>query len=230
MKIAIVIPGLVRTYKSVYNNFRKNVLDPNEDHQIDIYLAFWDKSAPKKGKAKYINVDDVLETYKPINYKVLNFEPLQKNEIRLLAQTIDKLFKKRYVGLSFIHNGIVSQFYTWNEVINLIPPDNSYDLVFKTRFDLEYQKVIKFSEIDSKYVSCGKKGKWVEKGSMTDYNFISSYNNMAKILTQCWDNINDSSYVSEFNYKSVPEALLTKVVNDLDIPIRYEITNSKLKR
>lgn len=40
-KVAICLSGLVRTYRETYQNFIDNLITPNKEHQIDVFISTW---------------------------------------------------------------------------------------------------------------------------------------------------------------------------------------------
>lgn len=41
MRVAVCLSGLVRTYRETYQNFLANLVEPNRDHQIDVFISTW---------------------------------------------------------------------------------------------------------------------------------------------------------------------------------------------
>ncbi len=230
MKAAIILPGLTRTYQATYKNFYDNIISANKDWQIDIYSAFWDKTHTRGNKnipSFIVNVDStkVINTYNLTNYVTLDYD-FKQSEFLKQAERIHPLFPKNHSNIEFCRNGILSQFYTWKQAVNLIPVDNDYDLVLKTRFDIIYNSPVNFISLDTSCMS--SEGKWHDQ-FMLDFTFASSYENMAKLLNQCYDKVNNNSFVSSFSKLAIPESILTSLVEDLDISIEYGKIKTSLK-
>lgn len=63
MKIAILIPGLVRFYKKTYKSLLNNI-DKDKNNKYDIYLSFWDKTKQRDGEEIIdVDIDHVVSSY-----------------------------------------------------------------------------------------------------------------------------------------------------------------------
>jgi len=234
MKVAILLPGLIRNIDKTYKSFFANVIESNPKCKIDIYSAFWNKTHIRKRIEKnnipssIVSIDStkVVSTYNPIDYTVLNYDFKQPKFLEQ-AEKIHPLFPKKHSNIEFCRNSILSQFYTWKQAVNLIPVNNDYDLVLKTRFDIIHTSPIDFASLDPSCMSAG--GKWGEK-FMIDFAFASSYRNMVKLLNQCYDKVNDNSFVSSFSKLAIPEVILTTLIEDLNIPIKYDVIKTHLDK
>ena len=231
MKVAILLPGLIRHIDKTYKSFYTNIIEPNPECQIDIYSAFWDKThvrGTNNTPSSIANIDStkIIDIYNPVNHTILDYK-LKQSEFLKKAEEIYPLFPKSYGNVEFCRNGMLSQFYTWKQTINLIPVNNNYDLVLKTRFDVVHTFPIDFSSLDTSCISAGEK--WENK-FMIDFAFASSYENMVEVLNQCYDKVNDNSFTSSFLELAIPESILTTIIKNLNIPIKYDVIKTSLKK
>lgn len=165
MKIAILIPGLIRTYKKTYENLFKYLIDPNvNSNKIDIYLAFWDKTH-NRGINENVDVkiiekneiESLVNIYNPKKYIVLNDYEEKNNVFKEKG-----LKMKNLIGNPFhpdpkllYQNGVFAQSYTWLKAFELI--EESYDLIFKSRFDVIFLEKIFFQFLDLEKLNCFNK-------------------------------------------------------------------------
>ena len=229
MKVAIVIPGLIRHTDQTYNSFYDNVIKANKDCDVDVYLAFWDKTHIRGGNntpssIKEVDPTKILELYNPVDHIILDYDSTQLKFLEK-AKFLYSSFPTPYGNVEFFRNAIISQFYTWKQVVNLIPSTKNYDLVLKTRFDLKHTSPINFLELTPSSMSVGDKWGGEE---FCDWSFVSTYENMVDVLNQCYDKINQSSFVSSLKKRATPEIILTKIINELNIPIDYNLILYKL--
>ena len=127
MKVAVLIPGLTRTYKETYESFFKNIIEPNsENNKIDVYLAFWDYTHGRHGrnreKGRNISklssgeIDNIIRVYDPRKYLVMD-DYAEKNKYfdsitDGIIETIG-LPTEKHNPRAFIRNGMVAQTYGW---------------------------------------------------------------------------------------------------------------------
>jgi len=237
MKIAILIPGLTRSYKKVYKSYNENVLKPNNNHEIDTYLAFWththvrDKrsNSGQKGHRELgqEEIEDVIETYSPKKYLIMD-DYKEKNKFfkkhtNPLASVIGK-DKRHHNPYSLIQNGIIAQTYVWSKVFSLI--ENEYDLIVKSRFDIAYRKKVIFEDIDLHAFSCaGKtqkdrgKTQWESYG-ICDILFAGNYDTMKKVMNDYHESVIDKTLLKNLP-RVTPEYMLKSLLNNrYNIPIK----------
>lgn len=156
MNIAIAFSGMGRSFKTTYNGFIKNVVNPllQEGHHVDIIMHMWDN---KYRYVKYMEdegtVDEIISLYKPDKYQV---EIYDKNTIDRLRKDInlesylsyikDKNYirndsdEKDFIGGGPQRDNRISHFYGYNKVKNLIleyetETNMTYDCIIKNRLD-----------------------------------------------------------------------------------------------
>jgi hypothetical protein len=202
MKIAVLLPGLVRTWKSTFEDFSANLINPNQEkHQIDIYLAFWEKTDQKrnmrKGRREGENeniqplsgeiIEEIIDSYRPKKYSILN-DYDGKNKFfqekgLLLEQSIGVPHHPEPKML--FANSVMAQSYVWNKCFSLISED--YDLIVKTRFDVTYGKPIIFDQMDPSLFnnfgkSGGKQDRRCSPSRVADLLFASNFKTMKRVM------------------------------------------------
>lgn len=156
MNIAIAFSGMGRSFKTTYNGFIENIVNPllQEGHHVDIIMHVWDN---KYRYVKYMEdegtVEEIISLYKPNKYQV---EVYNKNTINRLREDInlesylkyikDKnyirndLDEKDFIGGGPQRDNRISHFYGYNKVKDLIleyenETNITYDCIIKNRLD-----------------------------------------------------------------------------------------------
>ena len=230
-KVAILIPGLVRTYKKTQHIFFTNIIDKNRDSfKIDIYLAFWGythQRGPLGSKTEVRPIDDselneILKLYNPKGYLVLDDYEKKQEEFAYYADKIAKKIgiPKHPDGVSLIKNGILAQTYTWKVAFELI--DEEYDFVLKYRFDAA-SEALNFKEMrDSEFNCAGPSHQHAQYG-IADVVFGSDLRTMSKIMTGYYNlAIGNSLPNPEGGHPNVyQEYILKEFLKQNKIPINY---------
>jgi hypothetical protein len=137
MKIAILISGQPRNYKKGYLELKKWFLDK---YDCDLYIHTWkDINVPQGGGHNFNNSKTYL--YKEIDFQnILNFfQP--KDYIFQESITFDA--SKIENKLGFKLNSILSAYYSFQQSFKLLEKSQqNYDLIIKTRFDLQFSNYI----------------------------------------------------------------------------------------
>jgi len=230
-KIAILLPGLVRSYKKTYNNFTTNILKENSDkYEIDVFLAFWDythKRGPmgsktEKRKLSQEEIEDIVKMYSPKKHIILTD---YKDKNKMFEDKSKEIAKKMGIprhedGIALIQNGILAQTYTWQKAFSLI--DGEYDLVLKTRFDAASEK-IDFDKIIDRHFNCsGPSHQFVQYG-LADVIFSSDHKTMHKIMSNYHnDAMENRLSIPEKGYPNIfQEYILREFLKQLQIKINY---------
>jgi len=169
MKVAILFPGLTRSYKDSYDSFYRNVYLPNiKNHEIDIYTAFWDHTHVRdfkhpSGRKKPIplsecEINEIINMFKPFKYEVMRdyheknsfFKDFSKSLIDIIG-----LDKYHHNPRSLVKNSVIAQTYVWNKAFSLVEGD--YDLILKNRFDVLFHDKIIFEDFDLNSFNCAGK-------------------------------------------------------------------------
>jgi len=157
MKIAVVMAGYPRTYKICFTKFLENFIF-EENSSLDFFLHFYDSELNQ----------DILETYRPADwicekeyysgerYKNLSYENPEWGHIERYKYNVYSQFKNNLLAFSLI-------------------PEDTYDVVIKTRYDLLLNERFDFSKLDMNNfnVPFGE-----DYGGLNDRFCISSYYNM----------------------------------------------------
>ena len=132
MKIAILLPGHLRTFSKCKQNFMDNVL--NGDHQFDIFVATYYNIDCRGGNV--LTMDEINELLKDLNVKKLVITNDDKLKITDESQGDHS---PQYRIIKRVNN-LKSQYEQENNF--------KYDLVVKTRFDLIVNNKIDYDKID----------------------------------------------------------------------------------
>ena len=153
MKIAILLPGLIRNIRSNCVNTYNSIF---QNHDTDVYSSIWDirgnliKNKNYDSEDSYINeskidenlIKKVKELYKIDKIKIESFQEW----IDLNNDFINTYCKNhKYASKQMTKNGIFSQYYKIIDSYNMIENPNDYDLIIRWRFD-----------IDTKYIDLEK--------------------------------------------------------------------------
>ena len=230
-KAAILLTGLVRTYKKTFANFYSNLINTNTpSYEIDIFLTFWDHTH-QRGKLGYTTekrklckkeIEEIVSMYKPKSFKLLrNYEEQSKKFKKKSHEIADKIGTPRHPdGNVLIENGVLAQTYVWKQAFGLI--ENSYDVVVKTRFDAASQK-IDFDEIIEKKFNCSGPSHQFSQYKLADVIFSSDYKTMKKIMVDYHDLAASNNLpVPKSGYKNIfQEFILKEFLQQTKIDINY---------
>lgn len=156
MKVAICLSGQPRNIKIGYKFIDKYLLQPNNDHEIDVFAHCWynpeDVGKPYTSAQQYaeghvgvtqkdadVYLIEKLKPKKHIIEKEINFKEYSKN------------FKSHPNAKQDVMSSIFYSIHTCNKLKTEYEVENnfSYDVVVRTRYDLAYFSPIKFSDYSS---------------------------------------------------------------------------------
>ena len=156
MNIAILFSGMMRSFKTTYPGFIKNVVDPlkKDGHHVDILMHIWDN------KFQYVkfmrdegDVNEVIDLYKP---KYISVEKYTSHTIKRLREDsnintyLDYIKSKNYSRRDHDNNDFIgggpqrdnriSSFYSMEQTKQLVLKSEQsqgikYDCIIKTRLD-----------------------------------------------------------------------------------------------
>lgn len=183
MRIAVVMAGYPRTYKICFSKFLENFIF-GENYSIDFFLHFYDSELNQ----------DILETYRPADwicekeyyscekYRNLSYRNPEFGYIEKYKYNIYSQFKNNLLAFSLI-------------------PDDTYDVVVKTRYDLLLNQKFDFSKLnmDDFNIPSGE-----DYEGLNDRFCISSYNNM-KFYFNFFKKID---FINQYREKFHPESML----------------------
>ena len=231
-KIAILIPGLLRTYKKTSEYFFKNIIEPNQDkYSIDIYLGFWNYTHKRGEKGErtgvqVINEDQtqqILDLYKPKEYVI--FDDYERKNNTDFPSIVDKIigtvgYPDHPDGKSLLQNGLVAQTYTWYKTHLMIK--EKYDYVMKTRFDIATEK-INFDDLITKEFNCAGPVHQFSQYNLADALFCSDQETMKNIMHKYHEDVINNKIPNISNtYPNVfPEYILKDYLQRNDIKINY---------
>lgn len=232
MKVAVLIPGLLRTYKHTYNSFFSNIIESNKNnHKIHLFLAFWDhthKRGDKGVNEKIVKINKaeqerVINLYKPKNYIVMDKYFEKNNELfpNICDNLIEKIGSPDHPdGKKLIQNAVVAQYYSWFKCFSLI--DQSYDIVIKTRFDIKTEEIC-FDQFKSNHFNCSGPPHQYPQYGLSDVFFASNYDNMERIMNKMYLDVVDAQIPDISNlYPNVfPEYILKNYLQRNNIEVNY---------
>jgi len=166
MKVALVITGHMRCWKQLFPYFKHKYILP---YDPDIYISTWNTEGWWKWGSFYeqspsINVDEIIEAYKPVDINIEDF-----NSYKDSFESRSKYFTNT---IGYPVNAI-SMIYKWYDGIRLIKDD--YDLVIRLRTDVEYLDPLPDFDPD-KFYAPHHPG--LNQGGLGDMLHASSYDKM----------------------------------------------------
>lgn len=240
MKIAVLLPGLIRTFdnKVVIDSFNKTF----DSVDFDSYSSIWDikgkviKNKDYKKTIEYISDDKILESdidflKNTFNIKKIKIDSYKKwnDENFVFLNEFDK--KHKHSAYQMTKNGIFSQYYQILESYKLIENPNEYDIIVKSRYDITFNK-INFNDIklkDNTYYSSD-----CEKDHPTDFLFLGTH----KFIKEFMDIYDYMKNIEPFNplditnkhHIYVPENMTKKFLNDKGFEYQNLNLNKKVIR
>jgi len=136
MKIALMLTGHIRKYRENFPTIRNTLLS---QHDVDIYCCTWNKNQRTINQE---TTDIDLQYYKiyESNLKssvVLNVDEYEKNKPHLVLD--DRLASNsratEHIKLGW-HERLYDQWYLVNKCWESIQNPDSYDVIFRCRFDI----------------------------------------------------------------------------------------------
>ncbi len=154
MKVAVILTGHSRDYNKSYETFNKNVL---QRYDCDVYFNTWDvnQSSPDRNLNRTFNIPQkkvdtiaITSQYSPYlkEYNFENWEEYQKNRFQPI-QFLDRendVFKTNeraiYHGSYWVER-LRDQWWMVQKAWKLIDTPNNYDVIFRSRFDLNIEDI-----------------------------------------------------------------------------------------
>ena len=138
MKIAIMLPGYLRSWEYCKQNFMDTVIDPN--HQIDIFIDTYDQmfgttnTDRDEYKLKIKKTDvEIMELFSGLNVVSVYIEP----------EIVDGTLVQ-YLQIKKLRN-------VYNAVVNYEKLNGPYDLYIRSRFDIKLKSILNYDEL---YTRC----------------------------------------------------------------------------
>jgi hypothetical protein len=241
MKVAVLLTGHSRDYSKTFESLKNNVLDK---YDCDVYLNTWDinQSSPDRSvnvsfnlPNKNVDVDLLIKKYSKYlkKYNVENWETYKNNRFQPI-QFLDRendVFKTNERAIqhgSYWVERLRDQWWMIKTGWSLIENPNEYDVIFRTRFDLnieyiEFKKakfVVPKSEVEfykigtywSDHMAYG------EPDSMKKY--CSMFDNIEGLYTEYNIDISHAEQMSEF--------YMREYENKSEVFIDWDIKYSKV--
>jgi hypothetical protein len=164
-KAAILISGILREYSNM-ENINDFIIKCNPDYEFDIFLSFYDVNCRNTIKLynendlttlEKVDVEDVINKYKPKSYTIVNFMELNN----ILTTQLDFFINNHLYNDIIVHtrNGnrnaynTLGQLYSVEMVKNIFQEYScanniDYDLVIRYRYDLFTSEPIIFKDYD----------------------------------------------------------------------------------
>jgi hypothetical protein len=199
MKIAICFSGQPRFVSECYSGIKSNIIEPNRNHDIDIFVHTWfsDEISEKilyhnefssfsgEAKIKKSAIDEIKKLYDPLDLMVeqpLNFLPTVNYEGSFSRQ-IDASHKMGVDKTEYVKMRLNSHYSSLYSIMqaNLLKKKHelkngfTYDWVLKVRFDNIIKSNIDLSNLDSNFLYHQEMGKG--ESEIADWiNFSNSKN------------------------------------------------------
>lgn len=164
-KAAILISGILREYSNM-ENINDFIIKCNPDYEVDIFLSFYDVNCRNTIKLynendlttlEKVDVEDVINKYKPKSYTIVNFMELNN----ILTTQLDFFINNHLYNdiIVYTRNGnrnaynTLGQLYSVEMVKNIFQEYScanniDYDLVIRYRYDLFTSEPIIFKDYD----------------------------------------------------------------------------------
>ena len=155
-KVALLLPGHLRSYKDCIQSLSDNIL---KKYDTDVFINTWDKehntSSFKRSQSQLIK-EDIVDTYKFYGAKnvFFNIENYSDNELELNENLRDKLMNPKWYSTKYYVPASSKQFicqsykiYTCNKMKKEIENKYNfkYDLVIRSRPDIIVNDLINYN-------------------------------------------------------------------------------------
>jgi len=151
MNIAVVLTGHSREFDKTFPKFKEIF----EKYNADVYFNTWDvneysiNSLGKFNLAKHpVDKDSIIQKLKPylVNYNFESWDDYEKNRfspIQFLdrADDVFKINERAIYHGSYWVERLRDQWWVVKKAWNLIDDPYKYDLIFRTRFDLQINTI-----------------------------------------------------------------------------------------
>jgi hypothetical protein len=235
MKIAICISGQPRFVEEMFPNFKKNILDSNPNHEIDVFVHTW-YSEDIIEKPLYDNVyssfsggakipknviDTITKLYNPVRFEYNANMEMYKNinwggsdERKWKSHVESSLSKEDWIKKKTIDT--YSYWYS-NLKVNLLKKEFellnnfTYDLVVRTRFDNIYNSPILFDRLSPDNLHYQELNQ--PPGCVSDWINISSSKNM-DIISSIFTTLETISEYSLRDYNTFTNEYLIHSISE----------------
>lgn len=205
MKILLLITGQIREdYVKTYESLNDEILSK---YDCDIYMSVWDNDP---------NLNECIKLYNPKKVKIDIFNNVKE----------DIQYQSNNYHLVTPETNVENVLYMWYKIKNcfdLIDDNSKYDVILKTRFDLQIKDLIDLKTLDKNYlyVPFG----WDHRQGVNDLMSFGSYDIMKKYCST-YDMIY-SHYLSGCYFH--PETLLKYHIEKLNIGLKRPLIKHYLR-
>lgn len=220
-RVAILIPGLVRSFEKTYKNLFENIIQNNQkDYEFDIFLDVWDSSNSKVSEFNRRGVNSNRDYREDVITESVNSNLLKEiyNPTYIGIEKSSDLYFSRFkkYQTNNIPMAVFSQFYKIHKCIRAVNDhiflnNTNYDIFLRTRFDLETDKInlneFSFDGIDiysELKESNNNRVEWIQ-----DRFFIMNLNGVKSLYSFY---LNLEKLMLEYK-TSIPEVLLYHYLN-----------------
>lgn len=239
MKIAVLLPGMVRNFRRGCVHFQNWSKDYNNKKlDIDVYASIWDIDGKFQGSKRYKSVaekryfsnnkltkgdlSDIRREFKIRKLHVENYDKWFDENKDFIKEYCEK---HPNAGEQMITNGCFAQYYKIQKTFNMIDDVEKYDFIIKYRFDIKSNR-LKWDEINlnEKYFYTGEMSDGDETVP-TDYYFAGVPKTMEKFCN-LYDYMKTVEPFEPIDYHLnhpvyTPEIFLKKYIDEND----YDIYN-----
>jgi hypothetical protein len=228
MKVAVLLTGHNRSYESTFESLKQSVLDK---YDCDIYINTWDVNQPSSERQvnatfslpnRPVNQSALVEKYSPYLTKCNfeNWENYEKNRFPNISflDRNDDVFKVNeraiYHGTYWVER-LRNQWWMIQKAWRLIENPHQYDVIFRTRFDLQINhiqfKKAKFvvpkSEVEFHKIGTN----WSDHMAYGESDSMEKYCNMFDHIESLYQNYNidishaeamNEFYMKDYGFKS----------------------------
>lgn len=165
MKVAIVLPGHVRTFDECWKSWMNNVVTPNNwecDYYVHTYtLAQRVEQLTIDAKEKGYTSDDETTSRARVQRAITTLNPVAcvvDDNIPNVKSEFEELKKaKIYNQKTELALAQLCQTYKLREAFRLVNDITKYDLVVRSRFDLMWPQPVVFPTVKAREVLCNKR-------------------------------------------------------------------------
>lgn len=221
MRTAVLISGQIRNAKDGYSSLTEKIIKP---YNADVFIETWcpqNEILDHRNKIipNNMTADEIILSYKP---KVISFEDFDgaENIHRIAHQEIQNRngFDGSYAWETKTPNVFYMYYKIWKNYISMNQYEKlngiRYDILVRTRFDLEYDEFPLFEDIapNQIYIPSGSN----HRGGICDLFAIGGRDSMEKYF-KLFEYI--KIYI-ETNATFHPESLLRYHLNNFDLDVR----------
>lgn len=155
MKTAVLVTGHPRSYSKTFQALMSNVIEPN---QSDVFLSVWDRNED----GSVVDLDALQNTYKPKKIVCSSNEEYEnkRQKFTMMSRNGDCFTTNIRAYLSLKTSGtrhidrIQSQWFIVKMGMQELSTADSYDVVMRVRFDVQFRSKVNLCKVDLKSRAC----------------------------------------------------------------------------